>query len=64
MTALKFIMTIINICDGDKNPNLRHKYTLDDMIIAQKFAEIGDKNLANVTFFDLNTYNQIKSKHK
>ena len=54
MTALTFIMTIINICDGDKHPNLRHKYTIEDMIIAHKFAELGDKNIANITFFDLN----------
>jgi hypothetical protein len=57
MTALKFITTIINICDADKHPNLRHRYTLEDMIFAGMIAEVGDKGVANVTFFDLETGN-------
>ena len=52
MTTLTFVMTIINICDGDKNPNLRHKYTLEDMINAHKIAELG-LNVANITFYDV-----------
>lgn len=52
MTTLKFIITILHICDGDKHPNLRHKYTIQDMIDAHTIAELGI-NVANVTFYDL-----------
>lgn len=55
MTALNLIMTIINICDGDKNPNLRHRYTIQDMMDMHTLSKYGDKGVAEVTFFDLNT---------
>jgi hypothetical protein len=54
MTALNLIMTIINICDGDKHPNLRHRYTLQDMIDAHTLSQFGDR-VADVTFFNLKT---------
>jgi hypothetical protein len=59
MTALNLIMTIINICDGDKSPNLRHRYTLQDMIDAHILSKNGDR-VADVTFFDLKTGKYIR----
>jgi hypothetical protein len=52
MTTLTFLMTIHNICDGDKHPNFRHKYTIKDMLDAYTIASFG-KETANITFFDL-----------
>ncbi|AKQ08381.1 hypothetical protein PQE66_gp066 [Bacillus phage PBC2] len=49
MTALKAIMTIKDVCDGDMNPNIRHKYTIEDMIFAGTIAETGDR-IAEFTF--------------
>lgn len=43
MTALKAIMTIKDVCDGDKNPSIRHIYTIGDMIFAGIIAETGDR---------------------
>lgn len=43
MTALKAITTIKDVCDGDKNPSIRHRYTIGDMIFAGIIAETGDR---------------------
>jgi hypothetical protein len=59
MTALNLIMTIINICDGDKSPNLRNRYTLQDMMDAHTLSKYGD-NVAEITFFDLKTGKYIR----
>ena len=51
MTTLTYLMTIRKICDGDINPNLRHKYTIKDMLDAYTIASFGTRT-ANVTFCD------------
>lgn len=43
MTALRAIMTVKDVCDGDKNPSIRHRYTIGDMIFAGIIAETGDR---------------------
>lgn len=40
MSKLIFIMTIQNICDGDKQPSYRHKYTLSDMIMSYDISQL------------------------
>jgi len=49
MTALKAILTIKDVCDGDKNLNIRHQYTIEDMTFAGVIAETGDR-VAEFTF--------------
>jgi len=54
MTALNCILAVQNTCDGDNYTNLRHRYTLEDMVFFGTIADLGDKNVAEITFFDLN----------
>jgi hypothetical protein len=53
MSALNCILAVQNTCDGDRNPNLRHKYNLEDMILFGTIADLGDKNVAEIKFFEI-----------